>query len=121
MAGSATLIFVRPFLDLGAELGAVAAMMLGVSLVVDAMMILLGELGMPHASGDAARAAREIRKGRYAFTFWWGVLVAGHVTPMLLLSLSGVAWASLAGLLSLVGLYLFEHAFVMAPQEIPNS
>ena len=31
------------------------------------------------------------------------------------------AQAALAAVLSVVGLYLFEHAFVMAPQEVPNS
>ena len=29
--------------------------------------------------------------------------------------------AVMAVLLSLVGFYLYEHAFVMAPQEVPNS
>jgi hypothetical protein len=28
---------------------------------------------------------------------------------------------ALAGVLSIVGLYFYEYAFVMAPQEIPNS
>jgi hypothetical protein len=34
----------------------------------------------------------------------------------------GNVWAAaLAGLCAIVGLYLYEYAFVMAPQEIPNS
>jgi hypothetical protein len=32
-----------------------------------------------------------------------------------------VLLGALAGLASIIGLYLYEYAFVMAPQEIPNS
>jgi hypothetical protein len=36
--------------------------------------------------------------------------------------LVGAPWAgAVAGVLALAGLYAYEHAFVMAPQEIPNS
>ena len=28
---------------------------------------------------------------------------------------------AIAGLCAVIGLYLYEYAFVMAPQEIPNS
>jgi hypothetical protein len=28
---------------------------------------------------------------------------------------------AIAGLCAITGLYLFEYAFVMAPQEVPNS
>jgi hypothetical protein len=41
--------------------------------------------------------------------------------PLALLIPGGAAPAAIAGLCAAAGLYAFEHAFVMAPQEIPNS
>ena len=91
------------------------------------MMIVFGELGMPHASSDAARAAHEIRSGRYARTYRIGVIFLGHLVPLgllftgLFMGLAPAGVTAAAGVLALVGLYLYEYAFVMAPQEIPNS
>ena len=62
-----------------------------------------------------------ITKGRYKHHFWTGAIFAGHVVPLALLFVDATLALGLAGVLSIVGLYLYEHAFVMAPQEIPNS
>jgi hypothetical protein len=86
----------------------------------------VGEFSVPHASQVAAQAAHAISHGRYRRHFWWGSIALGHAAPLLL---AGLAWwvtglaaaAAAAGLATVVGLYLFEYAFVMAPQEIPNS
>ena len=92
-----------------------------VALAVDLVVILLGEVGMPHASEGAARAARALTSGRYRRHFWWGAVGIGHVVPLTLL-LAPDGWlVGVAALAAAVGLYLYEHAFVMAPQEIPNS
>ncbi len=120
LAGAATVLWVGPFLDLGPELMSFATVTFLITLTGDLVM-LVGELGMPHASADAARAAREIVRGRFGRIFWLGVVLGGHALPLLLLLGDSGAAASLAGMLALAGLYLFEHAFVMAPQEIPNS
>ncbi len=102
---------------------------LAVTLLVDLVITLLGEFGMPHASETAARASHEITRGKYARHFWGGSVLAGHLLPLIWLWLawpaiqSGSGTASLVwvGLLVAIGLYLYEHAFVMAPQEVPNS
>ena len=89
--------------------------------ILDLAVTLGGEFAMPHASADAARAAAEITRGRYRMHFWLGSVGLGHALPLaLLLSGTGLA-AALGGALTLIGLYLYEYAFVMAPQEIPNS
>jgi len=91
------------------------------ALVIDLAVTLVGEFGMPHASEVAARAAHEISHGHYARQFWWGGVGAGHLLPIAL-ALWGIPVLDLlAGLAAVAGLYLFEHAFVMAPQEVPNS
>ncbi|MGH2543846.1 MAG: 4Fe-4S ferredoxin, partial [Ardenticatenaceae bacterium] len=99
----------------------------GGTLIADLFMILLGEFGTPHASEVAARAAHDITHGKYRTHFWGGAIALGHLLPIVIL-LAGapgdsisLAWAAFAAIASVVGLYLFEHAFVMAPQEIPNS
>ena len=77
---------------------------------------------MPHATSDAAAAARMITRGRYAL-YYWGSVIAGLVLPLLLVVLAGgsLPAVALAGALSLAGLFSYEWAFVMAPQQVPNN
>jgi hypothetical protein len=62
--------------------------------------------------------------------FWWGVVVFGHVMPFAVgaywlfssqLTLSAIVLVGASAGLTLLGLYLYEYAYVMAPQEVPNS
>lgn len=98
----------------------------GAGLALDLFVTLAGEFGIPHASEIAALAAHEISHGRYRGWFWGGSILLGHLAPLALLGVGvvvgGLGWlAALAALAAIAGLYAFEHAFVMAPQEIPNS
>ncbi len=121
MAGGAAFLVLDLFLPLPAALGRTALVAFAGGLIVDLGVTLLGEFGMPHASEVAAAAAHEISHGRYRRHFWWGSIGAGHVLPLALLLVGVQPLAALAGLSALGGLYLFEYAFVMAPQEVPNS
>lgn len=121
MAGAASLLLLAAFVPLGSELARVTAIAFVVSLIVDSIVTLGGEFAMPHASADAARAAAEITRGRYRLHFWLGSVGLGHALPLALLASGTTLAGALAGALALLGLYLYEHAFVMAPQEIPNS
>ncbi len=93
------------------------------AIVVDLFITLIGEFSIPHASEVAARAAHDISFGRYKNYFSWGSIVLGHVVPLgLVVFLSG--WpvvGAIAAVCAIVGLYMYEYAFVMAPQDIPNS
>ncbi len=97
------------------------------ALAADLFITLFGEFGMPHASEIAARAAHEIREGKYRRHFWLGSIGVGHGVALLLAIVAMLAEGlalplmALAAVAAIVGLYAFEHAFVMAPQEIPNS
>jgi formate-dependent nitrite reductase membrane component NrfD len=76
------------------------------------------ELGTTHATADAARSAHEITRGRYARWYWLAVILAGVVAPLVLLVVG--AWTlPIAGVLILFGIYVAEHIWVRAPQEIP--
>lgn len=119
--GAGALLLLHAVSGLPADLVAVARPAFATMLIVDGLVTLGGELGVPHGSEIAARAAHAITHGRHAKGFWWGSVVIGHVLPLLLLMTGSAGLAGLAAVLAGVGLYFYEHAFVMAPQEIPNS
>jgi formate-dependent nitrite reductase membrane component NrfD len=104
----------------------VATKALVVTLLVDLFVILVGEFSIPHASEVAARAAHDISHGHYKNYFWWGSVGLGHIVPLTLVFIAANATdmpilVAIAGLCAVAGLYLYEYAFVMAPQEIQNS
>jgi formate-dependent nitrite reductase membrane component NrfD len=126
LAGSAILLILSLFTDPPEGIVSVSGIVFVVALVVDLFITLTGEFGIPHASEVAARAAHEISHGRYHNTFWWGSIALGHVLPLALMAIAIFTVANPAillpaGLAAVAGLYLYEYAFVMAPQEIPNS
>ncbi len=119
--GGAALLLMDAAMDLPAALTTLAQVAFGAGLLADAFVTLLGEVGMRHASDVAVRAARSMRSGRYARWFWGGGVVLGHLVPLTLLATGNVAAAAVGAVAAIAGLYCYEHAFVMAPQEIPNS
>jgi Fe-S-cluster-containing dehydrogenase component/formate-dependent nitrite reductase membrane component NrfD len=121
MMGAGSMLLLDVAFTFDPALVAAARIAFGVTVVVDLAMLLLGEFGVPHASEVAARAAHEITHGKYKSRFWWGAVALGHAAPLLLLGTGVTFFAGLAAACAGAGLYLYEHAFVMAPQEIPNS
>jgi formate-dependent nitrite reductase membrane component NrfD/ferredoxin len=127
MMGSASLLVVGAFVNVPFELVTLSVNVFFASLIVDLFVTLVGEFSIPHASEVAAQAAHDITHGRYKNHFWLGSIVLGHVVPLVLLlaTFFGMAEAvtlgTIAALCAMIGLYLFEYAFVMAPQDIPNS
>jgi hypothetical protein len=63
-----------------------------------------------------------ITRGRYA-PHYRAAVAGGLLLPLALLVLGGGSPMALglAAVLSLAGLFLYEWAFVMAPQQVPNS
>ncbi len=89
------------------------------ALVAEAV-ILLAELSGSHGTVDAARAARLITRGPWRRRFWGGVVAAGIVLPLGLLTL-GPAASGVAALLALAGLWIWEDLWIRAGQSIPLS
>ncbi len=121
MGGGAALILSDLFIDMSAGMGETAVTIFATALIIDLFVTLVGEFSIPHASEVAATAAHEISHGRYKEQFWYGSISLGHVVPLLLLLVGNPITGAIAAICSIIGLYLYEHAFVMAPQEIPNS
>lgn len=127
LAGSGVLLLLGYFVTMPQPMVIGLTWIFGLSLGLDLFVTLFGEFGIPHASEVAARAAHEIRAGKYRRVFWWGSLGLGHLLPLIILLVSAfvgsLAFISLVVAVgaTLIGLFLFEYAFVMAPQEVPNS
>ncbi len=121
MVGAGALLAMSAFIALPVGLLPIAKGVFVLMIFLDLFVTLLGEFGMPHASEIAARAAHEISHGRYKTDFWWGAIVLGHLAPLALVWTGAPVLAGVAGLAAVAGLWFFENAFVMAPQEVPNS
>jgi Fe-S-cluster-containing dehydrogenase component/formate-dependent nitrite reductase membrane component NrfD len=125
MMGGTALLVMDLFIAMPADISRAALIIFFVALLVDVFITLIGEFSVPHASEVAAKAAHEIVYGRYRNQFWWGSITLGHAVPLalglLMFFVPAAFIGAVAGLCAAVGLYLFEHAFVMAPQEVPNS
>jgi Fe-S-cluster-containing dehydrogenase component/formate-dependent nitrite reductase membrane component NrfD len=122
MAGAAGLLILGLFLGLSPEAARVLAWTFGVALLVNLLLTAGGEFAVPHASLVAKTAARMITRGRYA-RHYWGSLLAGLLLPLAITVFAGGSPAALAlaGGLSLLGLFSYEWAYVMAPQDVPNN
>jgi formate-dependent nitrite reductase membrane component NrfD len=122
MAGAAMLLVAGALLGTSAEALHVLAWTFGLSLLVNSLVTVGGEFGTPHASQVAAAAAHLITRGQYARWYWSGVL-GGLVVPLglVMVGAGSAAVLALAGVLSIAGLFAYEWAFVMAPQQVPNN
>jgi len=94
---------------------------LGVSSLLHLLMIW-GEVSLTHPTAHARLAIWEMVRGRYRNDFWMGTIVSllGGLLPWLAITgvvsfTVGVAGAPMA----LIGLMLYENAYVQAGQSVP--
>ena len=94
---------------------------LGITSLIHLLMVW-GEVSLTHPTAHARLAIWEMVKGRYKTDFWTGTVlsVLGALLPLLavvnVINVSiGVAGAPLA----LIGLMLFENAYVQSAQAVP--
>ena len=122
MAGTAGLLILGFFAGPAPATLRVLAWTFGLSLLVNLFLTAGGEFAVPHASAVAKAAARMMTRGRYA-RHYWGSLVVGLALPLAIVVLGAASPPALAvaSALSLAGLFAYEWAFVMAPQQVPNN
>lgn len=121
VAGAASLVLIGAAGFLSNDLAELAVKIFGIGMAINLFITFLGEFGMPPSTEAAGKASHEITHGKYARAFWIGSVISGHLVPLALLGLFEGIGVWVGALLWIVGLYFYEHAFVMAPQEIPNS
>ena len=76
------------------------------------LLMILGELSLPHASAHGRMAVEEILSGKFRGFFWLSIVLAsvGLLAP----------WGGGVGLVcGLMGLALYEHVYVQAGQVVP--
>ncbi|MPZ89427.1 MAG: ferredoxin, partial [Nitriliruptorales bacterium] len=76
------------------------------------LLLVMGELTLPHPTAHARLAAHELTGGRFRTLFWCGVALTALAVSAPLLG-PGVA------VLGLLGLLAHEHAYVQAAQQVP--
>lgn len=118
LVGSGALLILTYLFGLPGDLRAFAGPVFWGSLAFNAAALLLAEVSMPAQTETAERAHHRMLYGPHARSFWLGGIGLGLVLPALLMAIS---WPALAAMAAMTGLYFYEHAFVMAAQEIPNS
>jgi len=95
--------------------------MLAVSTLLHLMMVW-GEVSLTHPTAHARLAIWEMTRGRYKADFWIGNVLtfAGGLIPALaLFGVLNISFSIAGAPLALIGLMLYEHAYVQAGQSVP--
>jgi Fe-S-cluster-containing dehydrogenase component/formate-dependent nitrite reductase membrane component NrfD len=109
--------------------GTLATLLTIVLLAAIALHVLLAlvEVLGAHTNRHVARAAHLLSRGELKELFWGQFLVIGSIFPvaMLIVALAIPAaqppLLAFAGVLAIVGLFVYEHCFVKAGQSVPLS
>ena len=123
LAGAGALGIVALFMDVPADLAQALGWTLVLSSAASVAIIGLDTFGT-HPTRQAERAAHNMWRDLYAQRFWAGVAVVGPVTVVLgvvFLSAGGALVLAAGGMAALVGLWLYEDAWVRAGQSVPLS
>jgi len=84
--------------------------------------MIWGEVSLTHSTAHARVAIWEMTQGRYQGAFWFGVLlsIAGGLLPWLaILGYASISIGIGGAPLALIGVMLYEHAYVQAGQSVP--
>jgi ferredoxin/formate-dependent nitrite reductase membrane component NrfD len=125
LLGSATLLPFAARYELNARLGSGIVWQLlwilaGSSLLH--VLMIWGEVSLTHATAHARLAVWEMVRGRYRSDFWIGIALSilGGLLPWLaLLGYLGAPLGVGGVPLALIGLMLYENAYVQAGQSVP--
>jgi formate-dependent nitrite reductase membrane component NrfD/ferredoxin len=86
------------------------------------LLMIWGEVSLTHATAHARLAVWEMVSGRYKSDFWIGVVLSflGGLLPWLaILGYGSVSLGIVSVPLALVGMMLYENAYVQAGQSVP--
>lgn len=119
MVASGMFLIVGLFVSFQADLQAFLTILFPASIAINLLLTLAGKFNS-FASEVAMLAHREMTHGRFSQHYWWGGITVGHLIP-LVLALAFAPALPVAVLFTVIGLFFYEYAFVMAPQHIPNS
>ncbi|HAG98619.1 MAG TPA: 4Fe-4S ferredoxin [Ktedonobacter sp.] len=126
MAGAAGLGLLGWALNAGASLSNLFTLVLLSAIVLHVLLIFIEVFGS-HSNSHVAAAARYMTRGGLKDTFWGPFFAVGSLVPIVILCIALAvpvaepALLGMAGIVALVGLYAYEHCFVVAGQIVPLS
>ena len=126
IGGSAALGLLAWALNAGGTISTLLAIILLTTLSIHVLLALVEMLGA-HTNRHVARAAHYLSRGALKEMFWGQFLVIGSLFPIAMLTIALAVPAAqpvllaLAGVLAIVGLFVYEHCFVQAGQSVPLS
>ncbi|HXT64347.1 MAG TPA: NrfD/PsrC family molybdoenzyme membrane anchor subunit [Pyrinomonadaceae bacterium] len=86
------------------------------------LLMAWGEVSLTHSTAHSRVAIWEMMRGRYKHSFWLGVAASIFSVFFCALAIFDYASTSVAlpaALLALIGMMLYEHAYVQAGQSVP--
>ena len=86
------------------------------------LLMIAGEVSLTHPTAHARLAIFEMVYGRYKADFWFGIVLSllGGLLPFLaVMNVVGLPVGVAGAPLALIGLMLFENAYVQAGQSVP--
>jgi formate-dependent nitrite reductase membrane component NrfD/ferredoxin len=86
------------------------------------LLMICGEVSLTHPTAHARLAIWEMVNGRYKNDFWTGIILSltGGLVPLLaVLGVLEASFAAAAAPMALIGMMLYEHAYVQAGQSVP--
>ncbi|MFN8383441.1 MAG: 4Fe-4S dicluster domain-containing protein [Anaerolineales bacterium] len=119
MVASGVFFVLNPFVNFPTDLTELLTVLFPASIAVNLLMTFAGKLNS-FPTDTAMLASREMTHGKFRNHYWLGGIALGHVIPLVLM-IAFTPALPVAVLATLIGLFFYEYAFVMAPQYIPNS
>ncbi len=120
MVASGVFLALGAVIALPADLRIILPILFPSAIAVNLLLTFAGKANS-FASEVALLASREMTRGKFRSHYWWGGIALGHVVPLVMFFAFGAALLPIAVACSIIGLFFYEYAFVMAPQYIPNS
>jgi len=125
-AGAAVLGLFSWILNAGRTMTTFFSIVLLAAIATHLLLVLLEVFGS-HSNSHVAAAAHCMSSGGLRSIFWGAFLTLGSLVPLLLLCLAFLvpiaqpALLGIAGIFALLGLFAYEHCFVVAGQIVPLS
>jgi Fe-S-cluster-containing dehydrogenase component/formate-dependent nitrite reductase membrane component NrfD len=126
LAGAASLGLLAWALDVGSTLSNFFTIVLLIAVTLHILLVMIEVFGA-HSNSHVAAAAHFMTHGGLKDIFWGPFFAIGSLLPLLLLIIAlfipaaQPALLGIAGVLALVGLFAYEHCFVVTGQIVPLS
>ncbi len=85
------------------------------------LLLSLSDLVMPHRTENGNRAAKNMIFGKWASLYWGDIVQSLAALVLVAVSSTLAPGLVIAAFLSLIGLFMHEHAYIRAGQSVPQS